>query len=80
MAVYRPCWGGTPDAMASAIDSGSATSPTTRPAITSARNAATSYWVRITARSAAAGRPARMGAASRGSIPGVSGTARIQSR
>ena len=37
MAVYRPCCGGTPTAMASAIDKGSATTPTTSPASTSAR-------------------------------------------
>ena len=42
IAVYRPCWGGTPEAMASAMESGSATSPTTRPAITSARKPAVS--------------------------------------
>ena len=34
MAVYRPCSGPTPDAMASAMDSGSATMATTTPATT----------------------------------------------
>ena len=37
MAVYRPCWGAAPTAMASAMDSGRATTPTTTPASTSAR-------------------------------------------
>jgi hypothetical protein len=32
MAVYRPCCGGTPEAIARAIDRGSATTPTTSPA------------------------------------------------
>ncbi|GAB5450974.1 MAG: hypothetical protein Hals2KO_13020 [Halioglobus sp.] len=34
IAVYRPCCGGRPLAMASAIDNGSAIMPTIRPAIT----------------------------------------------
>ena len=37
IAVYSPCCGGTPTAMASAIDRGNATTPTTRPARMSAR-------------------------------------------
>jgi hypothetical protein len=40
IAVYSPCWGAAPTAMASAIDSGSATTPTTTPAIRSARRSA----------------------------------------
>ncbi len=38
--VYRPRSGGTPEAIASAIDSGSATIATVRPAKTSARSRA----------------------------------------
>jgi len=37
MAVKRPHWGGAPDAMARAIESGKATIPTVRPAPRSAR-------------------------------------------
>ena len=32
MAVYKPCWGGTPVAMASAMESGTATMPMVSPA------------------------------------------------
>ena len=38
IAVYRPCCGGTPLAMASAIERGSATMPTTTPASRSFRS------------------------------------------
>lgn len=37
-AVYMPAWGGMPEAMANAIASGSATSPTVAPAIASDKN------------------------------------------
>lgn len=40
IAVYRPCSGGTPHAIARAIDSGSATHPTTSAASASARKSA----------------------------------------
>jgi len=40
IAVYRPCVGGTPEAMASAIERGRATTPTTAPAKRSRRSSA----------------------------------------
>src|SRR5947209_16820501 len=43
MAVYNPCAGETPDAMPNAIASGSATTPTTRPAIKSLENFCQEY-------------------------------------
>ena len=43
MAVYKPCSGVTPDAIAKAIDSGSATIPTMMPAVRSLKNAAPVY-------------------------------------
>src|SRR5882672_9090829 len=61
MAVYRPCWGGTPTAIASAIDSGSATIPTTSPASTSCRRSSAEYPSDNTARTAAPGSVERWG-------------------
>jgi len=40
IAVYRPCCGGAPQAIARAIESGKATIPTTSPAAMSARKSA----------------------------------------
>ena len=40
IAVYRPCAGDAPDAMAMAIDKGNATMATVRPAMASARRCA----------------------------------------
>lgn len=38
MAVYSPCWGGTPVAIASAMERGTATTPIVSPANTSRFN------------------------------------------